>query len=171
MTYAGCMVIKNSYTGCTRLYWELEDFDREAPEATFRFHGQIYQLEFDGCVDDLIWNNLKNQSQAAVDIAELYEAVPMIEAASPLLGSGEKLTLDLQSGHRWVATQRTNCSGSTTLLRSNWGQCATITRDSDNQFRRLVLRTEGRGISHEIKAVTGVHGHLEPIAEAVTIFH
>lgn len=164
------MVIKNSYKGCTRLYWELEDFDREAPDATFQFRGQLYHLEFDGCVDDLIWNNLKNRGQSAVDIAELYEAVPMVEAVSPLLSHGRKHTLHLESGQHWTASQRRTAGGTATILRSDWGQCATITRDRDNQLKRLILRTEGTGICHEIKAVPGTHGSLEPVAEAVTIF-
>jgi hypothetical protein len=165
------MLIRKTYKGCSRLYWELEDFDQEAPDATFQFQGKTHFLEFDGCVDDLIWNNLRSTRCAAIDIAELYEAVPLVDEASALLGSGQKLTLRLSTGQDWVAAQQTFRYGTSVVLRSSLGQSATIRKDENNRIKRLILRTEGKGISHEIKAELGIHGQLEPIAEAVTIFH
>lgn len=160
------MLVRKNYRGCSRLYWELEDFDAEAPLATFRFGGRWHHLEFDGCVDDLIWQNLHTTRSKAVDIAELYEAVPVIEESAGRLARGEKVRIDLSSGQRWFATQACSC----VVLRSGIDQTATLTRDANNDIKRLVLRTEARGIIHEVKARPGFHGGLEAVAEAVTIF-
>lgn len=164
------MLIRNSYKGCERLYWELEDFDQEAPAATFCYQGQTYHLEFDGCVDDLIWNNLKNPRCSAVDIAELYEAVPLVETAGAMLQEGFKVDLRLSSGQKWVAKQRTSGGRVSIVLRSAFGQSATLTTDEDNRVNRMTLRTDGRGITHEIQARVGSLGYLEPVSEAVTVY-
>ena len=171
MAYGGSeMLVRNDYRGCHRLYWELEDFEKEAPLATFRFAGRWHHLEFDGCVDDLIWDNLCSRTSKAVDIAELYEAVPLLEASSGLLAQGKKVRLDLSSGQRWYATQAADGHQRCVVLRSGLNQSATLTRDRNNTLKRLVLRTKADGILHEIKACPAVHGGLEAIAEAVTIY-
>lgn len=165
------MIIRNEYRGCSRLLWELEDFDTEAPEATFQYRGQTHFLEFDGCVDDLIWSNLRNSNCSAVDICELYEAVPLLEERAPELSRGSKVTIKLSSGCEWVATQRSSFRGVSFVLRAQPGQTATLFKNSDNSIRSLVLRTEGRGITHEITARPDRNGSLTATAEAVTVYH
>lgn len=166
------MLIRNSYQGCSRLYWELEDLEREAPEATFVFKGKLHHLEFDGCVDQLIQDNLKDiVTPSAIDIAELYEVVPMLDAASDKLAAGRKVKLKLSTGQVWEAVERTSRLGKSIVMRSGFGQTATLSRDEDNCVNRLILRTEGCGITHEIKAEPGFWGRLEAIAEAVTVFY
>ena len=165
------MLVRKEYRGCSRLYWEPEDFEREAPQATYEFRGQTYQLEFDGRVDDLICKNLRNSVCGAIDISELYEAVPLVEQASEKLAKGLKVKFSLSSGVSWEAVQRTAATGSSVILRSVVGQAATLLRCADNKVRSLVLRTEGQGITHEIKAEPRSDGSLQAVAEAVTIYH
>lgn len=153
------------------MLWELEDFDTEAPLATFEFQGNIHFLEFDGCVDDLIWSNLKNKSCSAVDISELYEAVPMLEDRTRDLSAGRPVTITLSSGCEWEARQRTSSHGVSVMLRAQAGQTATLFKNNDNSIRSLVLRTEARGITHEITARPDGDGSLAASSEAVTVYH
>lgn len=164
------MLIRNDYKTCHRLYWELEDFEKEAPLATFSFAGRTHFLEFDGCVDDLIWNALQDTRRKAVDVSELYEAVPVVEEADTLLRAGGKVKIQISGSRHWWATQHSGPQGECVVLRSELGpQTATITRDWSGGLKRLVLRTEAPGIIHEIKAQPGIHGQLEAVAEAVTV--
>ncbi|MCA9775857.1 MAG: hypothetical protein KC800_04040 [Candidatus Eremiobacteraeota bacterium] len=166
------MLIRKEYRGCSRLYWEPEDPETEAPQATYEFRGQTYKLEFDGRVDDLIRERLRDANCAAVDIAELFEVVPMVESARSQLASGRKVSFRLSTGANWEAVQRTSGKGDSIILRTSYlGQTATLSRGSDEAVRSLTLRTEGRGITHEIKAEPGRDGRLRAIAEAVTVYH
>lgn len=165
------MLIRKEYRGCSRLCWELEDFETEAPEATFTFRGRTHFLEFDGCVDDLIWTNLRNAACTTVDISELYEAVPLIERQAPQLSQGRKVTLNLSSGSKWDVTQRTSERGVSVVMRAHPGQTATLFKDEQNTVVRLVLRTEGHGITHEIISRPDERGSLVATSEAVTVYH
>ena len=165
------MLVRKEYRGCSRLCWELEDFETEAPEATFKFRGRTYFLEFDGCVDDLIWSNLRNADCTTVDIAELYEAIPLIERISRRLASGEKVTISLSSGAKWDVSQRTSTKGVSVVMRAHPGQTATLFKDNDNRICSLVLRTEGHGITHEITSRPDEQGRLVAMTEAVTVYH
>lgn len=164
------MLIRNSYKGCDRLYWEPEDFEQEAPLATFEYQGAIYNLEFDGRVDDLIWNHLRNKNCSTLDIAELYETVPHIERLSANLKAGEKISISLGSGKKWVASRNSSIHGVSIVLRSGIGQTATLATDPDDRIQRLTLRTDGQGITHEIRAKLRSPGQIEPVAEAVTVY-
>ena len=166
------MLIRNSYQGCSRLYWELEDIEQEAPQATFMFRGELHHLEFDGRVDDLIQCNLKDYvNPNTIDISELYEAVPLLETSAKDLAAGKKVKFRLSTGQVWEAVERESRRGKSVVMRSGLGQSATLTRDEDNFVKRLILRTEGNGITHEIKAEPGYWGRLRAIAESVTVFH
>jgi hypothetical protein len=165
------MLVRKEYRGCSRLCWELEDFEAEAPEATFEFRGRTYFLEFDGCVDDLIWSNLRNADCTTVDIAELYEAIPLIERHASQLSRGEKVTISLSSGAKWDLSQRTSTRGVSVVLRAHPGQTATLFKDGENKICSLVLRTEAQGITHEITSRPDQQGRLVARAEAVTVYH
>lgn len=166
------MLIRNNYKGCSRLLWEVENFDQEAPEATFYFQGELYLLEFDGCVDELIQENLKDLfTPNATDIAELYEAIPFICDSSDRLSAGEKLHFRLSTGQPWEAVEHNSTRGKRVVMRSGFGQTATLLKNENNRVSRIILRTEGRGIAHEIKAETTSSGRFRATAEAVTVFH
>jgi hypothetical protein len=165
------MLIRKEYRGCSRLCWEPEDFAAEAPEASFEFRGRTHLLEFDGCVDELIWRNLRNADCTTFDIAELYEAVPLVELYAPQLSGGGKVNITLTSGSKWEVTQRASERGIRVVLRAHPGQTATLFKDGDGVIRSLVLRTEGQGITHEITARPDHEGDLEAISEAVTVYH
>ena len=107
-----------------------------------------------------------------MDISELFEVVPLVENATSQLASGQKVQLSLSTGAHWEAVQRTSGKGNSIILRTSYlGQTATLCRCEDNSVRCLTLRTEGRGITHEIKAEPGEDGRLRAIAEAVTVYH
>ncbi len=166
------MLIRKQYRGCSRLYWEPENDDTEAAQATYEFRGQTYNLEFDGRVDDLIRERLRDARCAAVDISDLFEVVPLVEGAKSQLASGEKVRFSLSTGEDWEAVQRSSSKGNSVILRTSYlGQTATLCRGEDNAVRSLTLRTEGRGITHEIRAEPGNDGRLRAIAEAVTVYH
>ena len=166
------MLIRKQYRGCSRLYWEPENLDTEASQATYEFRGRTYNLEFDGRVDDLIRERLRDTRCAAVDISELFEVVPLVDNAKSQLASGQKVQLSLSTGANWEAVQRSSSKGHSIILRTSYlGQTATLCRGEDNAVRSLTLRTEGRGITHEIKAEPGEDGRLRAIAEAVTVYH
>lgn len=132
----------------------------------------MYKLEFDGRVDDLIRGHLRNTQCAAEDIAELYEVVPLVEQADEKLSSGQKVSFSLSSGAKWEAVQRSSNNRQCIILRtSHLGQTATLTRSEDRSVRSLTLRTEARGITHEIMAEPGTDGRLRATAEAVTVYH
>lgn len=164
------MIVKTNYSRCRRLYWEPEDLEKEAPEATFSYRGGLHHLEFDGLVDDLVRDNLRSKSPLAVNIADLFQAIPVLEESVSALENGERIEIFLPLGRPWKAIQRLTPHGICYILRSAFGQSATFTKSAQGVFKRLILRTEAKGMTHEVKAEPGGKSGWKPTAEAVTVY-
>ncbi len=174
------MLLKNDYKGCSRLYWQPSSDDypgevamkAEAPEATFTYQGEQYQLEFDGLVDDIIVRSRRFGQAPVVGIHSLCQYLPRLRRAQKQLQAGEKVQFALIQGQPWTARMVRHHQGMSVYVLQAPGtdQSASLKADRCNRFYRLTLRTVGQGITHEITARPAGRGKFVTYAEAVTVF-